>query len=722
MADGGVPPDAVQAHLEKVLDSATFRGAERSRRLLKFIVEQTLQGRADHLKDYTLGAEALGRGDDFDPRTDPIARVEMSRLRSRLDVYYATDGVQDEVRISIPKGGYVPLFQASTSTEAPLAANAAPVAAVAPGSRETRSAAWRRSAVWVPLVAAIAAAAVTWWLTQSQARPADGPEIRLELTTPPTTDPASLALSPDGQTLVYLAGGGDVPRLWIRTLADTTARSLVGTEYASFPFWSPDGRIVGFFAEGKVKAIDLRTRVVRTLSTAPVPAGAAWSRDDVILHPLVPDSPLFRVSASGGALEPVTQLAPGHTGHRGPTFLPDGRHFLFYAAGGADARGIYVGELGTSRITRLLDADTPAVFLPPSHLLYVQNATLFARAFDPGTGTLAREAIVMAERVSADSGSGLAAVSASSTGTIAFRPGSVGQQRQLIWFDRHGAELARIGVPEERGPSYGSLSSDGRRLAIQRTLEGNTDIWLVDLERGPSVRFTSDPLPDIAPMWAPRGDRIAYASLVDGVFDLFVRPLDRGEAQRLLHSADAKQITDWSRDGRYLLYRSVTTTSRADMDIWAVALEGTRTPFEVVRTQFEERDGQFSPDGTWIAYQSNESGRHEVYIQPLKGGDRLRISANGGVQTRWRPDGRELFYLTPAGQLIAVPIEWVDGGRSPKPGAAIPLFQATLGAIHGIALHSYQVAPDGGRFLLDVVAEQRAAPIALVLNWKPPSP
>jgi Tol biopolymer transport system component len=712
----------VEAHLEKVLGSATFRGAERSRRLLRFIVEQTLQGRAESLKDYTLGAEALGRGHEFDPRTDPIARVEKSRLRSRLDVYYATDGASDEMRIAVPKGGYVPLFERRPGApDASLAESGAPAAGGTAGPATPASTKWRYSTVWLALTAAVVAAAVTWWLVHREGRPGDRAVAWLELTTPLTTDAASLALSPDGRTLVFVASAGDVPRLWTRNLAEARARPLAGTEHASLPFWKPDGRAIGFFAEGRVKAIDVETRMVRTLSTAPVPAGAAWSRDGVILHPLVPDGPLFQTTGDGRPLAPATQLAAGQTGHRGPAFLPDGRHFLFYAAGRGDARGIYVGELGTPRLRRLLDADSAAVFVPPRHLLYTQNGTLFAHGFDPDTATVRGGPSAVIDNVEADSSSGLAAVSASSSGTIACRTGAVGQLRQFVWYDRAGKELARIGVPEERGPSYGSISPDGRRLAVQRTLDGNTDIWLVDLERGPSVRFTTDPQPDIAPMWSPRGDRIAYASQVDGVFDLFDKPLDGGERRLLVHTAEAKQMTDWSRDGRDVLYRSVRTTPSADMDVWTVALDGKGGPVAVVRTPFEERDAQFSPDGTWIAYQANDSGRHEVYVQPLTGGrERLRISATGGVQARWRADGRELFYLTPEGQLTGVPIESVDGGRSLHPGAAVPLFRTQLGAIHGIALHSYVVAPDGERFLLDVVVERQAPPLTLILNWTPP--
>jgi Tol biopolymer transport system component len=712
----------VEAHLDRVLDSATFRGADRSSRLLRFVVSETLKGRADRLKDYTLGAEALGRGESFDPRTDPIARVEASRLRSRLDLYYATEGASDSIRIVVPKGGYVPQFEtrlkaAATSEHPTIPSDSGGSADASARARR----AWRWSAMRGPLAAAAAAAVATWWLMNPRGAPAPGSELRLEVTTPSTTDPASLAISPDGQTLAFVAGGGEVPRLWMRGLGNTDARPLTGTEYPSFPFWSPDGRAIGFFADGRVKAIDLQTDIVRTLSTAPVPAGATWNRDGVVLHPLVPDSPLFRTTATDGVLEPATTLADGQTGHRGPTFLPDGRHFLFYAAGSPAARGIYVGELGTFRLRRLLDADAPPVFVPPAHLLYVQHATLFARHFDPATATVSGEPVTLVNDVAMEPSAGLPAVAASSSGTIAYRSGPVGPQRQFIWFDRQGKEIERIGVPEERGPSYGSISPDGRRLAVQRAMDGNTDIWLVDIERGPSIRFTSEPQADIAPVFSPRGDRIAYASQVDGVFELFEKPLDGGSPRLLVRTGQAKQITDWSRDGRYLLYRSVATSPTPDMDIWAVALEGDRTPVALVRTTFEERDAQFSPDGTWVAYQSNESGRHEVYVHPFKGGgERLRISTTGGVQARWRSDGRELFYLTLDGQLMAVPMAPGNDERSMRPGAPVPLFRASVGSTQGVALHSYFVAPGGQRFLLDAVVEQRASPIALILNWKPP--
>lgn len=706
-----LPPEAVQAELDRILASDTFRVAVRSRALLRFIVEETIHGRADRLKDYVLGSEALGRGDEFDPRTDPIARVEASRLRSRLDVYYATEGADDAVRISVPKGGYTPVFEerrVGTSAQE-----------VSEQPQPTRPVARRRHSLIQAATAAFAIALVAatgGWLFGRNSRPAI-PETQLDLATPPTTDSVSIAMSPVGRVLAYVASTDGAPRLWIRRLDEDAPRALAGTEYASLPFWAPDGRSIGFFADGGIKRIDLDTGLVRTISTAFVPAGAAWSRDGVILHPIVPDSALFRTSIDGGGLTPATELAAGQTGHRGPVFLPDGRHFLFYAVGEPAASGVHVGELGSLATRRLIEADAPAIFAPPNHVLYVRHSALFIQRLDPASMTLAGNPTRLAEGVSVDPLSGVAAVSASSD-AIVYRTGDPAGKRQFVWMDRAGRELTRIGSPESAGASYASSSPDWRRLAVQRTASGNTDVLLMDAERGTSIRFTTDRGPDIAPHWSPRGDRIAYASLQHGAFQLFERAFD-GEPRLLLDTPESKQVTDWSSDGRYLLFRTVTFAPAPDMDIWALPLEGDRTPFPVVRTPFEERDAQFSPDGSVIAYQSNESGQFEIYVKPFHGsGGAERISTNGGVHARWRADGRELFYLTLAGELVAVPIAIELDGPSVRAGTAVPLFHANVGPVQGIALPSYLPSPDGTRFLVDTVIDEAPSPLRVILNWK----
>jgi Tol biopolymer transport system component len=698
-----VPASAVHEELDRVLASETFRGAERSRSLLRFVVEETLEGRADRLKDYTLGAEALGRGEQFDPRTDPIARVEASRLRSRLDLYYATEGADDALRISLPKGRYAPQFDWHAS----------------PAAQPVQVTTWTTGRLAGLAIALALAGAVGGWLLGRAPR-GDAPgQVRLELTTPPTTDPVSLAVSPDGRTIVFVSSADGRPRLWMRRLESSTSQPLEGTDYASLPFWAPDGRAIGFFADGQIKRFDLDAGLVRTIGAALVPAGAAWNRDGAILHPLVPDSPLFRTTSSGSESAQMTERAPGQGGHRGPVFLPDGRHFLFYSSGTPDARGIYVGELGTPTARRLLDADAPAVLPLPDHILYVRHSRLFAHRIDPDSLAIVGDPVPLADGIAAESTAGLAAVAAAA-GTVAYRTGPSGPRRQFVWVGRDGHELARIGSPESLGPSYASLSPDGRRLAVQRSLDGNTDIAVVDVERGTSIRLTTAPTPDIAPVWSPGGNRVVYASHTDGAFQLFEKRLDDSPARLILRTPESKQVTDWSRDGRYLLFRTIAVGANVDIDVWAVALDGEPAPFPVVKTPFEERDAQFSPDGRWIAYHSNQSGQHEVYVQPFRGtGERVRISTRGGVQARWRADGRELFYIALDGRLMSVPMGFAADGQPPGAGTPVALFPANVGPLHGIALHSYIVSPDGQRFLIERVIEEAAAPISIIVNWKP---
>lgn len=288
----GTAAESVEQQLARVLDSQTFKSAERSKALLRFIVQEALADRATRLKDYTLGVEVLGRGEQFDPRTDPIARVEASRLRSRLDLYYATEGGSDPIRIHVPKGGYVPEFE--TRAAGPSATH--PPVNILPTGR-------RRSAPgaigWLVVGAAVVGVALsaTWRRAPSHSPP---PEMRLEISTPPTTDPISVAISPDGRRIVFVAGDNGVPRLWMRALEldATQAQPLHGTTHASQPFWSPDGREIGFFADGHVRRLVVDTGIVHDVAPAPVPAGGTWNADGVILFPVVPDSPIFRVTSA----------------------------------------------------------------------------------------------------------------------------------------------------------------------------------------------------------------------------------------------------------------------------------------------------------------------------------------------------------------------------------------------------------------------------------------
>jgi Tol biopolymer transport system component len=712
MSTGEIAQTPVAEQLERVLQSEVFRTASRSSKLLRFLVEETVNGRADRLKDYTLGAEALGRGDNFDPRTDPIARVEASRLRSRLELYYATEGASDPVVITLPKGGYVPRFDLRSPAEQTSA----------PPRAQYRRVWWAAA-----LVAAFAAGAiVSWWLTRPSAPPPA--EMRLEITTPPTTDPVSLAISPDGTQLVFVASAGGTPRLWLRRF-NGTSTPLAGTEHASLPFWSPDSRSIGFFADARVKRIDIDSGRIEELAGASVPGGGAWNDDHLIIYAGSIDSPIQRILANGSQLGaartsrglaamPVTTLAPGQVGHRAPHFLPDGRHFIYYATGSADVRGIHVSDVDGTLAQRLFDADTPAVYAA-GHLLYVHQGTLLAQRFDPQRLTLGGNPAPVAEHVTWGTRAEIPALSASAAGPIAYRSGSPGGKRQFVWFDRAGRELTRVGSPHSFGPSYLSMAPDSRRIAVQRTEGGNTDIWLVDLVRGNASRFTTDPEPDIAPLWSPDGKRIVYSS-GRTQFNLYERPIGGTVAMDLLLSDGAKSATDWSSDGRVLLFRSLNRGS--NYDIWALPMNGERKPVAVVRTIFDERDAQFSPDGNWIAYQANQSGRFEIYLQPFpSGGEPIQVSTNGGAQARWRADGRELFYLALDGRLTAVRLSFPSGGGPPEAGTPVSLFAPAVSSLRDVARHQYSASADGQRFLFDTLVEEAASPVVLLLNWMPPN-
>jgi Tol biopolymer transport system component len=696
-----VPPNSVTEQLDRVLQSEVFRATGRSSKLLRFVVEQTLAGHAERLKDYTLGSEALGRGVDFDPRTDPIARVEASRLRSRLELYYATEGTSDPVLITLPKGGYVPLF---------VYRSAIPSRSTAGRPRERL--------LWVTLALvgiAVIAGAFFWSRSTPQGRALI--EMRLEISTPATTDPVSLAISPDGEKVVFVASSGGADRLWLRPLNATSARSLAGTEHALLPFWSPDSKSVSFFADDGIKTIEIESGLVQVLGPrTAVAAGGTWNQHGLIVYAGTIDSRLLGFSLADRVTRPLTELAPGQTGHRGPQFLPDGRHFIYFAMGSPGVRGIHVGDVEGRISRRLLDADTPAAYLA-NRLFYVRQGTLFAQRFDPVRLELIGDPTPVAEQVTSGTRANIAALSTSPAGLIAYRTGPYGGRRQLVWVNRSGQQVARLGDSHGFGPSYMSISPDNRRLAVQRTDGGNTDIWLLDLDRNTPIRFTSDPEPDIAPLWSPSGDRLVFSSRRTR-FNLYEKPIAGAAAVELLTTEQTKSVTDWSRDGQFLLFRSLDP--ELSWDVWAMPMSGDRKPFAVVRTKFEERDARFSPDGKWIAYQSNESGRFEIYVQPFQSpGERRRISTDGGVQAQWSRDGRELFYLGLNGQLVAVPVGLSSAGGF-SAGAAVPMFTARVGSLQDIPTNLYSVSSDGQRFLLDTIVEEAASPIVIVLNWRPP--
>jgi eukaryotic-like serine/threonine-protein kinase len=579
------------------------------------------------------------------------------------------------------------------------------------GSGVSRGARWERLA-WAAALALVSLVAIALMLA-GRATPA-APEMRVEITTPPTSDAVSLALSPDGQTIAFVATASGRPHLWVRSLGSGAMRPLAGTEGASQPFWSPNSRSLGFFADGSLKRIDLDGGTVRVLADARLPRGGTWSGETILFAPRT--GSIFRIAAAGGEPAEVTRLEASQSQHGFPSFLPDGRHFIYYVFGSPEARGTYLATLGAAGGRRLLDVDSVAVFAPPRHLLFVRGDTLFAQVFDASRRELAGTPYPIAEEIARGpvAGSQVAAF-AVAAGRIVYRTGGTEEQRQFVWFDRSGKELAKVGDPDGNRPLSPSLSADGRRLAMHRAVDGNVDVWVLDVGRGALSRFTSHSANEIHPIWSPDGSRILYSSNRTGSYMLYEKPTMGAADDKLVQAMQAP--TDWSRDGRFLLFQGVDPKTRTD--IWALPLGADSKPFLVLQTEFDERDGQFSPDGKWVAYSSTESGRSEVYVQPFPGpGARVQVSINGGAQVRWRRDGKELFFIGLDDRLMAVPIALSE---SEEVGAPVPLFATRVGgALQPASRTQYFASPDGRRFLMNTVLPGApVSPISLIVNWNP---
>jgi serine/threonine protein kinase len=578
-----------------------------------------------------------------------------------------------------------------------------------PAKPTTRPVTVGRRLVWpgIAVAAAAGAALVGWSLL-----PIDRPrELRLEISSPLTADPW-LAVSPDGRSIVF-AGRGQL--LW-RSFDSVLAQPLRGTEGARAPFWSPDGRSIGFFADNRLKRYSFDDGSAQSIvMNIPGPGGASWNREGVLLYAPNPGVPILRLPPGGGEPAAATRFEPKHGSHLAPVFLPDGRHFLFYITAPADERGVYLGRLDTLESRRLFSSDGPAAFSAASgHLFFVRSGRVLAQAFDP----IRLQTNGDPRAVSEDTGQTVTSLSVSASGPIAYRPVPVSADRQFIWLDRAGKELKRVTYTDQLslGPA---LSHDGRRIAVFRSTNGNVDIWSYDTDRDTWDRLTDDLSDEIYPLWSANGKRLVFGSRRQGTMDLFwTLPGIPGSEERLISSAEPKFPMDLSRDGRWLLYNLLS--AEGGMDIWALPLEGVRTPVSVVRTASNEQHAQFHPDGKWIAYQSTRTGRFEIYIRPFQGsGPEVPVSRDGGAQPRWHPNGTELYYIAADDQLTAVPVRPHPDGTL-EPGVPKALFPTIVGsAAPNTNRHQYMVAPSGTFVMNSRPLQTGPSPIVVILNWAP---
>jgi serine/threonine protein kinase/WD40 repeat protein len=531
-----------------------------------------------------------------------------------------------------------------------------------------------------------------------------------------------LAISPDGRRLVVVARDSSGKNLlWIRALDSPSVLPIPGTENPSFPFWSPDSRSIGFFADGKLKKIDASGGPPQTLCDAPISRGGSWNREGVILFAPVPVGPLDRVSASGGLPTLVTRLDPsrGENSHRWPFFLPDGRHFLYLVAnfrGEQEKTGIYVGSLDSKEEKFLLHDNSSVAYAPPGYLLFLRERNLLAQPFDPKGIRIMGDPLPVAEQIQYFPQHYGALFSVSENGVLLYQPRSASAVSQLVWFDRNGKEMGALGTPGDQANPR--ISPDGKRVALDiiDSQTGNVDIWIYESSGGIATRLTSHPATEAGPIWAPDGGRIVFMSVRQGHGELYQKSSSgAGSEEPILQSERTKNPTDWSPDGRFILYRALD--AKTNFELWVLPVGGDGKPIPFIKATFGVSHGQFSPDGRSVAYASNESGKWEIYVASFPGpGGNWKVSSAGGSEPRWRRDGKELFYLAPDGKLMAVDVK---EGAAFEAEVARPLFQIRRREhISSSDLFSYDVSADGQRFLVNTDVGETTSPLlTVVVNW-----
>jgi serine/threonine protein kinase len=639
-------------------------------------------------------ADVLRAPIDFDKLPRETPRAVRDLLKRCLD-----RGVKTRLR---------DIGEARVALEAPVGEEPAPPTALSPS--RLGIAGWIAGSI---LLLALIALSFIHFRT---APPPQERSVRFQVPLPEKSTDAMFRLSPDGR---YLAIAGRIvrggSRLWVRPLDSVEARALPGTEFASFPFWSPDSAFIGFFDQGKLKRIALAGGPPQTICDAPNSiGGGTWNRDGVIVFTPEYGKPFSRVPAAGGVPMPMTKLA-GSVAQAFPQFLPGGDRFLYRvsAPGKPGVAGVYVGSLDDKLPVRIL-ASSGATYAPPSasgntgHLLFLRESTLMAQAFDPEQLRLSGEMVPLAEPVGTYSYGLLAAFSVSDNGVLAYSSGAAGVNRELVWLDRTGKQMELAGPPGEY--SNFRLSPDEKRIVMDRSAQPNADIWVLDILRGVTSRLTFDPAIDNLAIWSPDGQRVLFPSNRKGSFDLYIKAATGAGSEQLLIKLGTPTgwATDWSRDGRFILYQ--IPGANTGQDLWIAPQFGDRKPFPYLQTQFNEQGGVFSPDGRWIAYVSDESGRDEIYVQafPLSG-EKHEISTGGGSEPYWRKDGTELFYLGTDRNLMAVPVKL---GTTITPGSPTSLFPVPASAQR----NSYAVTGDGRRFLISRLAGEMP-PITVVTNW-----
>jgi Tol biopolymer transport system component/predicted Ser/Thr protein kinase len=538
------------------------------------------------------------------------------------------------------------------------------------------------------------------------------PPVRFNVAIPRNTDLGYMALSPDGRQLAFVPE--DVPghgTIWLRSLDSVETRTLEGTKGARGVFWSPDGRSIAFFADGKLKWLPAAGGSLQTICDGNGTGGGAWSSDGTIVFSPDFGDALYRVPASGGTPVPVTKLDPGRQEvfHGWPHFLPDGKRFLYVARSiSRDKTAIRAGSLESPDAPVVVLADSGGLYVPAGYLLFGREGALLAQKFHPGSVRVDGEATPLLPKIRIEFDDNHMLASASADGSVVAYVSGEPTPEQLTWLDRSGGAVGTVGAPADYGDL--SLSPDGKNVlaSIRDHQTGTTDIWAIDLARGTRTRLTADPADDFGALWSRDGERVLFTSDREGFYNLYAVAAGGGGAtETVLKSGVDKWSTDWSADGELVLFNAFEPKTK--FDIWALPVRRGGKPVELLRTAFSEMGARFSPDGRWIAYASDESGRSEVFVQSSPpSGFKRQVSTSGGLVPRFSRNGAELFYVSPDRNLMAADLR--PAGAKLETGDPKALFELRRDGL--------EISPDGNRFLAVVPVDEASQPVTVVLNWK----
>jgi Tol biopolymer transport system component len=539
-----------------------------------------------------------------------------------------------------------------------------------------------------------------------------------------TDSPMPLALSPDGKTIAFCARNGEGPdMLWVRSIDANDARPIAGTEDAEGPFFSPDGRSIGFFAEERLKRVDTAGGAVITLAEDVDPRGGSWSSTGVILFGSTALGPLRQVKDDGGKVTAATVLDSlrDESTHRYPWFLPDGKHFLYLArrsgAGAGREPAVYMAELGSPKRTHVLEVASNVAYAS-RHLLYIREGVLVAQRFDPGSGAVSGSAVPLIDDARVDERFSRGVFAVSANGVLACMTGHDQTRTQLMWLDRAGRELAEVGEPADY--TYGGtpeLSPNDKWavMPIANRERGTSDVWLIDLGTGRRTRLTVDQYDHPCAIWHPAGDRILASNNRDSNANSSIDEISTdGRVLRSISLTEDGFL--WPRgvspDGRDLLFDNPESATPANRGLAVIAIGGSAPTTLIPSGLSSESNAQFSPDGRFYSYESIESGRREVYVAARAGGVKWQVSQGGGREARWRADGRELFYVDKDNNIVAVQVD--PTASSFSAGSSTKLFP-----FHGAGGNwRYDVSADGSRMLVTrALQEDLASPVTLITGW-----